>query len=122
MATGNAAATLARATDFGSDFSGQTLEILDGATVLVSHTIGTFTASNVGGTDDDQDDGIATSSDIDDEEILLDGTPDSAIVSDGTKAYALTVGTSGADLNLTTLTYIAGETSSIDALAVNFPA
>ena len=116
MATGNAAATLARATDFGLDFSAKTLNVLAGATVLVSHTIGTFTASNSGVN------GVATSSAISDETILADGTADSATISDGTKTYTLTVGTSGADLNLTTLTYITGETASISALTVNFPA
>ena len=116
MATGNAAATLARATDFGTDFSAQTLEILDGATVLASHTIGTFTPSNSGA------DGVATSSAIGDETILADGTADGATISDGTKTYTLTVGTSGADLNLTTLTYVTGETSSITSLVVTFPA
>lgn len=116
MATGNAAATLARATDFGADFSAQTLEILDGATVLASHTIGTFTPSNSGA------DGLATSSAISDETIAANGTADGATISDGSKTYTLTVGTSGADLNLSTLTYVSGETSSITSLVVTFPA
>jgi hypothetical protein len=51
-----------------------------------------------------------------------DGTADSATISDGTKTYTLTVGTSGADLNLSTLTYITGQDSSITSLVVTFPA
>ena len=116
MATGNAAATLARATDFGNDFSGQTLTILDGATVLASHTLGTFTPSN------SLDDGLATSGAIANATIFANGTADAAVVTDGSKAYNLTVGTSGADLNLSTLTYITGETSSITSFVVTFPA
>ena len=116
MATGNAAATLARATDFGTDFSAQTLTILDGATTLATHTIGTFTPSNSGA------DGLATSSAIANETIAASGTADGATISDGSKTYTLTVGLAGADLNLSTLTYVLGETSSISSLVVTFPA
>lgn len=122
MATANAAATLARADSWETDFAGEKLEILSGANVLVEHTIGTFTTSNSG------NDALATSSAIADETITGAGTQtaDGARISDGTKVYELTVDTAAnpsippADLRLTTLTYINGETSSIDSLVATF--
>ena len=116
MATANAAATLERATDWGTDFAAAILTIKDGATTLVAHTLAGLTASNSGSN------GLSTASAISDETILADGTADSAELTASGKTYTLTVGTSGADLNLSTLTYITGETSSISSLVVTFPA
>lgn len=118
MATANAAATLERATDWGADFATATLIIKAGANTLATHTLASFVASNSGAN------GLATANAIADVSITGTGTQtaDSAEITAGTKTYTLTVGTSGADLNLTTLTYINGETSSINSLVVTFTA
>jgi len=117
MATGNAASTLDRATDFGTSFASSTLTILAGATSLAVHTVPSFTPTNNGA------DGVATASAIADDTILASATADSPTLTEGTKTYTLTVGLvgSGADLELSTLTYVTGETSTISTLVVTFP-
>lgn len=114
----NAAFTLEQANDFASDMASSTLTILDGATTLATHTIPSFAASNSGAA------GVATAAAIADETIAASGTADGATLtsSTGGRTITLTVGTSGADLNLSTLTYVSGETSSISSFVVNFPA
>jgi len=118
MATANAASTLDRASDWGTSFASSTLTILAGATSLAVHTVPSFTASNSG------NDGLATAATIADETIQASDTADSATLTEGTKTYTLTVGLvgSGADLELSTLTYVTGETSTISSLVVTFPA
>lgn len=120
MAQANAAATLARADDWVADFAAGTLTILAGANTLAAHTLTGFATSN------DTLDALATANAIADETITGAGTQTatSATISDGTKTYTLTVGISGsgADLILTTLTYINGETSSINSMIVRFKA
>jgi len=113
MATGNTAARVARATDWGTDYATATLTILDGATALAVHTLAGF-ASYTGG--------VATANAIANVNAAETGTADSATLSDGTGTYTLTVGLTGADLNLTSLDYTFGQPSSISALAVTFPA
>lgn len=116
MAQANAAATLERADDWSTDFATATLTIKAGANALVVHTLASFVTSN------SALNALATANAIADETITGAGTQtaDSAEITVGTKTYTLTVGTSGADLNLTTLTYINGETSSINSLVVSF--
>ncbi len=118
MAEANAAATLERANDWVADFATATLDILAGANVLASHTLAGFVTSN------NALDGLATANAIAGETITGAGTQTatSATIALGTRVYTLTVGTSGADLNLSTLTYINGETSSINSLVVTFRA
>lgn len=118
MATGNAAATLERADDWSTDFSAATLTIKAGANALVVHTLAGFVTSN------SALDGLATASAIANQAITGAGTQtaDSATITSGTKVYTLTVGLtgSGADVILSTLTYINGETSSITSLVATF--
>lgn len=118
MAQANAAATLERAGDWSADFAAATLDILAGANVLASHTLAGFVTSN------NALDGLATANAISNETITGAGTQTatSATITSGTRVYTLTVGIagSGADLILSTLTYINGETSSIDSLVVTF--
>ena len=113
MATADTTARNSRASDFASDFGTATLQILDGATVLATHTLAGFGAPATG---------VITASAIANETIAADGTADGATISDTAGTYTITVGTSGADLNLSTLTYVSGETSSISSLSVTFPA
>lgn len=120
MAQANAPATLERADDWITDFETGTITVLAGANVLASHTLAGFVSSN------NALDGVATANAIADVAISGAGTQTatSATVSDGAKTYTLTVGLagSGADLILSTLTYINGETSSINSLVVTFKA
>lgn len=113
MATGDTAARNARANDFATDYAAATLTILDGATALAVHTLAGFGAS-VGG--------VVTANAIANVNASATGTADSATLSDGTGTYTLTVGTSGADVNLTSLDYVSGEPSAISSFAVTFPA
>ena len=112
MATPNAAETLERVSDFAADFATSTLEIRDGSTVLATHTVPSFTASN------DGSDGLATAAAIADATIDNSGTADNAKLIKGTREYALTLGASGsgADIIVTTTNYIDGETSSVTSL------
>jgi len=113
MATGDTTARNSRASDFASDYGTATLTILDGVTTLATHTLAGFGAPATG---------VITASAIADATIAANGTADSATISDAAGTYTLTVGTSGADLNLSTLTYVSGETSTISSLSVTFPA
>lgn len=116
MPTLNAAATLKQADDFDADYTGATLTILAGATTLATHTIPSWTTANSGS------DGVATAGVISDATIANSGTADYATMTAAGKVWTLTVGTSGAEVNLSTLTYVAGETSSVSSATVTFPA
>ncbi len=116
MATANAAATLQRASDWGTSFATGTMVIKAGATVLATHNLAGFVASNSG------NDGLATANTISDVTIAATGTADSAEINDGSKTYTLTLGTSGTEVIVSTTNYISGETSSILSLVANFPA
>lgn len=119
MPTLNAAATLEQATDFANDFAGCTVVVYDGATVCATFTVPSWTPSN------DTNDGLATAAAISDVTIAANGNPvDSAriISATGGREVMLSVGTSSAELNFTTLNFVAGETASISNLVVRFPA
>jgi len=113
MATSDTAARNARADDFATDYAAATLTILEGATTLATHTLAGFAAS-VGG--------VVTANAIANVNASATGTADGATLTDGTGVYTLTVGLSGADVNLTTLEYVSGEPSAITSFAVTFPA
>lgn len=124
MAQANAAATLKRANDFGTDFAAATLTVNAGANILATHTLTGWSGSN------DGNDGLATADAIAVETITGTGTQtaDGATLSSGGKAYQLTVDTAAnpsvppADLRLGTTTYINGETSTINSLVARFKA
>lgn len=113
MATGDTTARNSRASDFAADYATATLTIFDGATTLATHTLAGFGAPSTG---------VITANAIANETIAASGTADSATISDTSGTYTLTVGTSGTDLVLSTLTYVSGETSTISSLTVTFPA
>lgn len=113
MATGDTTARNSRASDFAADYATATLTIFDGATPLATHTLAGFGAPSTG---------VITANAIANETIAASGTADSATISDTSGTYTLTVGTSGTDLVLSTLTYVSGETSTISSLTVTFPA
>ena len=112
MATANAAATLKRAQDLSTDLAGAVLEIREGTTVLASHTITTFTATNSG------DDGVATASGMPNTATIdTTGTADNAQLVKDSKVYSLSL----ADITLSTTTFISGETSTLNSLVINLP-
>ena len=115
MATGNTTARNSRASDFAADYATATLTIFEGATTLATHTLTGFGAPATG---------VITPNPIADATIVASSVTaaDSATISSAAGTYTLTVGTSGADLNLSTLTYVTGETSSITSLAITFSA
>jgi hypothetical protein len=123
MPISNAAATLLRAGNFGGDYAGASLSILDGATVLVSHTITSFTASNTGNA------GTATGviATAGAATIIATGEADGARLEIGGLIETLTAGVADPDpsLNpeivLTTPTYIINETSTLNSLVATFP-
>lgn len=115
MPTLNAAATLEQADDFTADYATATLTIFAGATALATHTLAGFVTSNSGAA------GLATANAVADETIANSGTADSAEITAAGKTWTLTVGTSGAECNLSTLTYVSGETSSVNSVVITFP-
>ena len=115
MSTADTTARNSRASDFSADFATSTLVILAGATTLATHTLAGFGAPSVG---------VITASAIADATIAATATADGATLTDSAGVYTLTVGTTGggADVEISTLTFISGETSSITSLTVDFPA
>jgi len=122
MATLNAAATLEQAGDFATDYANSTLVIKAGATVLATHTVTSFAATNTGSNGT----ATATIAAAGAATIAASGTADSATLTSnvGGRIITLTVGLggSGADLILSTTTYVSGETSTVSSLVVTFPA
>lgn len=113
MATGNAAATLSRADDWSSDFAAGTITIKDGATDLAVHALTGFTTTNAG------DNATATANAIADDTILSTGTADTVELTSGALTYNLAI---GADIILTTTSYVIGEPSQIASMIVTFNA
>jgi hypothetical protein len=120
MATINAAGTLQIAGNFATDYATSTILILAGATTLATHSTTSWAATNTG------NNGTVTAAlaNAGAETISASGTADGATITDGTEVLTLTVGLSGsgADLILSTLTYVSGETSTINSLVVTVPA
>lgn len=119
MADLNAAATLQQASDFANNYAAATLEILNGATVLATFTIPSWSASNSG------NNGLATAAAISDTTITGAGsqTADGArlVSSDTNKVWTLSVGTSGAEVNISSLTFVNGESASVNSAVITFP-
>ena len=115
MATGDTTAINSRAADFSADYATSTLTIKAGATTLATHTLTGFGAPSVG---------VITASAIANATIAATGTADGATISDVSGTYTLTVGltNSGADVEISSLSFVSGETSSVNSLTVTFPA
>lgn len=111
MATPNTAELNALANDLATRYADATLEIRAGSTVLATHTLAGFGAAS---------NGTVTANAITDATIAANGTADNAKLIDGATEYDLTLGTSGADVIVSTTNYISGETSSVNSLAITF--
>jgi hypothetical protein len=120
MPTLNAPATLQQAVNHNVDYSTAIIEVLLGATVLATHTASSWAASNTG------NDGTATATMANGgaETIVADGTADGARMSIGGRVITLSLGLSGsgAELILSSLTYVTGETSTVVSLVSTYPA
>jgi hypothetical protein len=118
MADLNAAATLQQAQNFATEYAGATLEILNGATVCATVTIASFTAANSGQS------ATATAAGVPITEVISNtaNPVNGARLVDGTKTWTLSVGTSGAEVNLSTLNFIAGQDFTLNSLVITFPA
>jgi hypothetical protein len=109
--TPNTSAKDNMASHFSTTYGTATLSILDGATVLAVHTLAGFNTPASG---------LITANAIADDTILANGTADSATLTIGGNTFTLSVGTSGAEVNVNNLTFVQNGTSSISALTVQY--
>lgn len=109
----NTAARNAAADAVVSTYAAGTLVIYAGATMLVTHNIAGFGAASGG---------VVTANAIADATVAASGTADSAKMIAGGNEVTLTVGTSGAEVNMSSLALVAGGTSTINSLTVTMPA
>lgn len=111
MATANTAAKNEAASDFSADYAAATLTIKAGATVLATHTLAGFGAPATG---------MITANAIADAVNAATGAATVAELTASGKTYTLTVGTSGAEVIINDLDYIAGGDSIVNSLTVQF--
>ncbi len=118
MGTPNNAERSAVADNFISRYAGATLQLLNGATVLATHTLGDPAAPAAVN-------GLVTANAIADATFLaaagagttIDGAK---LIGSGGAEYDLTVGTSGADVIVSSVTAIENGTSTVNSLTVQF--
>lgn len=109
--TPNTAAKNDMASYFSTTYGTATLTILDGAVPLAVHTLTGFSAPTAG---------LLTANAIGDDTILANGTADGAELTSAGNTFTLSVGTSGAEVNVNNLTFVQNGTSSISALTVQY--
>lgn len=95
-----------------SGWSTATLTILAGATALATHTLTGLTNSG----------GVVTAAAIPNDTIDASGTATSVTLTQAGRTLTLSIGTSGAEVIVPTLSYVAGGTSSINSLTITYPA
>lgn len=95
-----------------SGFGTATLTILAGATALATHTLTGLVNSG----------GVVTASAIADDTIDATGTATSVTITQAGRTLTLSIGTSGTEVVVPTLSYVAGGTSSISSLVITYPA
>lgn len=109
----NTAARDYMADSVGTGFGTATLTILAGATALATHTLTGFGAASTG---------VITASAIADATIAASGTATSATLTQAGRTLTLSIGTTGTEVIVPTLSYVAGGTSSINSLTITYPA
>ena len=109
----NAAARNSMATAAGTLCGSGTLQILAGATVLATHTMAGFGSPT---------NGVITASAIASVTIAASGTANGAKIINGTQEVTLTLGTSGAEVIVSSTSYVAGGTSTINSVTITYPA
>jgi hypothetical protein len=113
MPTLNATARNTAAGLLAGTYASGTLVIYAGATVLVTHNIAGFGAPSTG---------VVTANAIADATVAASGTATTAKMIAGANELTLTVGTSGAEVIMSTLSLVAGGTSTINSLTLTMPA
>jgi hypothetical protein len=94
-------------------YASGTLVIYAGGTTLVTHNIAGFGAASGG---------VVTANAIANATVAASGTATSARMIAGGNEVTLSVGTSGAEVNMSTLALVAGGTSTITSLTLTMPA
>ena len=92
---------------------GSSLQIRQGTTVLATHTVPSFTTTAPG---------VRTAGAISDATAVESGTADNAILTGAGGVLTLTIGTSGAEVVVDSLSYVAGGNSVINSLVITYPA
>ena len=113
----NSAATLQQAQNFATEYANCTIEVRNNAQVLATFNIASWTAANSGNNATATAAGVPINATI-----ANSNTANTAVLIDGAKQWTLTVGTSGAEVNLSTLTFVAGETATLNSAVITFPA
>lgn len=111
MGTPNTAARNEAANDFAADYGTATLTLFVGATAVAVHTLAGFGAAASG---------VITANAIADATFTGGGTIDGCKLVAGGLEYDLTVGTSGTDVVISTLTAVENGTSSVSSMQVTF--
>jgi hypothetical protein len=113
MPTLNAAARNSMATAAGALAAGGTLQIRAGATVLATHTMTGFGSPT---------NGVIAANAIADVTIAATGTANTAVLIEAGREVTLTLGTSGAEVIVSSTSYVAGGTSTINSVTITYPA
>lgn len=113
MSSLNTTARNYMADSVGTGFGTATLTILAGATALATHTLAGFGAAV---------NGVITANAIANDAIDNSGTADSVTITQAGRTLTLSIGTSGTEVIVPTLSYVAGGTSSITSLTITYPA
>lgn len=113
MPTLNTAARNAAATAVAGTYASGTLVIYEGLTVLATHTLTGFGAAASG---------VVTANAISNVTVAASGTANSAKLIAGANEVTLTVGTSAAEVVMSTLSLVIGGTSQINSLTITMPA
>lgn len=92
---------------------GQTLQIRAGSTVLATHTGITFGSPT---------NGVVTANAVSDVDVAETGTADNALLTGTGGVLTLTLGTSGAEVIVSTTSYVAGGTSTVNSISITYPA
>jgi len=109
----NTAARDAMATAAGNLAATGTLVIYDGATALATHTMAGFGTASTG---------VVTANAIADVTIAASGTADSAKLIEAGREVTLTIGTSGTEVIVPSLSYVEDGTSTINSVTITYPA
>lgn len=109
----NAAARNTAVSAVASTYASGTLVIYAGATALVTHTLTGFGAASSG---------TVTANAIADATNVAPGTATSAKMISGANEVTLSVGTSGAEVNMASLSLVSGGNSVINSLTITMPA
>jgi hypothetical protein len=90
-----------------------TLQILAGGTVLATHTMAGFGSPSSG---------VVTANAIANVTIIAGGTANAARIVNGSNQVDLTLGTSGAEVIVSSTNYVQNGTSTVTSVTITYPA